>query len=42
LETCRNALAALKTAGIAFDGLDNGLERVGRLIGEFGTSGLLR
>jgi tetratricopeptide (TPR) repeat protein len=37
LETFRSSLAALKSAGIEFDGLDSGLELLGRLTEEFGT-----
>jgi hypothetical protein len=42
LETFRNSLAVLKTAGIAFDGLDAGLELLQRLLDEFGALGLIR
>ncbi len=37
LETFHSALAALKTAGIAVDGLDSSLELVARLIENFGA-----
>lgn len=37
LETFRSSLAALKTAGIALDGLDSGLELLGQLIEKSGA-----